>query len=208
MTLISSLSPAFSGFGLGASLIMAIGSQNAFVLRQGLRRQYVFTVCSICFVCDALLISLGTGGFSSLVASSPRLLQATLWGGVAFLFFYGLRSFKSAASPGTLTTDDAETDADSLAKVAVTTLMLTLLNPHVFLDTVLLLGSVAGQYTVPSRMLFALGAISASCTWFYGLGYGARVLAPLFRRPLAWRVLDTVVGCTMWGIAANLAWNS
>ncbi|WP_224958585.1 LysE/ArgO family amino acid transporter [Geomonas subterranea] len=201
----STLSPLLTGFGLGASLIVAIGSQNAFVLRQGLKRQYVFAVCSICFLCDSLLISLGAGGFSSVVASSPRLMQATLWGGVTFLFFYGVRAFMSALKPGAIDASGEDGVTGGLAKVALTTLMLSLVNPHAFLDTVVLLGSLAGRYSGGARLLFALGAISASCIWFYGIGYGARMLAPLFRRPMAWRVLDILVGCTMWAIAGSLA---
>ncbi|WP_224984266.1 LysE/ArgO family amino acid transporter [Geomonas agri] len=204
---LSILSPMITGFGLGASLIVAIGSQNAFVLRQGLKRQYVFAVCSICFLCDSLLIALGAGGFSSLVAASPRLMQATLWGGVAFLFCYGLRAFKSALTPGVIDPDRENEVASGLAKVALTTVMLSLVNPHAFLDTVVLLGSLAGRYSGEARLLFAVGAMSASCVWFYGIGYGARMLAPLFRRPMAWRVLDILVGCTMWTIAGSLAFS-
>ncbi|WP_350339169.1 LysE/ArgO family amino acid transporter [Geomonas sp. Red32] len=194
-----------AGFGLGASLIVAIGSQNVFVLRQGLKSQHVFAVSTICFLCDTLLISLGAGGFSRLVASSPALMKATLWGGVVFLFAYGVRSFRAAAKPGTLTTDAGEEQQAGLGRVALTALSLSLLNPHAFLDTVVLLGSLAGHYTGTSRLFFALGAISASFTWFYLLGFGAMALAPLFRKPQAWRALDILVGCTMWAIAAKLA---
>jgi L-lysine exporter family protein LysE/ArgO len=176
------------------------------VLRQGLQNRYVFTVSTICFLCDAVLISLGAGGFSSLVATSPVLMKATLWGGVIFLLAYGLRSFGSAIRPGVLTADAEGGDSNNLTRIILTTLTLSLLNPHVYLDTVVLLGSLAGQYSGYSRLLFALGAMAASFVWFYGIGYGARVLAPVFRRPLAWRSLDILVGCTMWGIAAKLAW--
>ncbi|UFS70339.1 LysE/ArgO family amino acid transporter [Geomonas sp. RF6] len=199
------LSPTVTGFGLGASLIVAIGSQNAFVLRQGLKNQHVFTVSTISFLCDALLISLGAGGFSSVVATSPLLMTVTLWGGVLFLSAYGLRSFAAAARPGMLEAIPDAKGPAQFAEVLVTTVSLSLLNPHAFLDTVILLGSVAGQYAGQSRLLFAAGAISASFAWFYTLGYGARMLAPLFRNPLAWRLLDIVVGCTMWGIAIKLA---
>lgn len=198
------LAPLLQGFTLSAGLIIAIGSQNAFVLRQGLLRQHVFVVCSICSLCDAALILLGVGGFGALVAASPLLLQLTYWAGAAFLFGYGVRAFRSALKPGSMVVDQSGTLATSLAKVVVTTLVLTLLNPHVYLDTVLLLGSVAGQLPADSRVLFAAGAIAASLCWFYSLGYGARVLAPLFRKPAAWRLLDGVVGCVMWAIAASL----
>lgn len=202
----SALAPLLSGFSLGASLIVAIGSQNAFVLRQGLKREHVFVVSTVCFLCDALLIALGAGGFGSLVASSPALLTAALWGGAAFLLFYGLRSFQAAWRPGTLEASRDDAPLAGFLRVVLTTLALTLLNPHVYLDTVLLLGSLAGQYPAAARVRFALGAMLASFVWFYGIGYGARILAPLFRRPAAWRALDLLVGCTMWFIAGNLIW--
>lgn len=200
------LAPLLSGFSLGAGLIIAIGSQNAFVLRQGLKRDHVFLVCSICFLCDAFLISLGAMGFGALVASSQHLLKLTLWGGAAFLFVYGLRSFRSALRPEVLEVGSDSRSFDGPCRIIMVTLGLSLLNPHVYLDTVLLLGSLAGQYTGEARMLFAVGAMAASLVWFYGIGYGARVLTPLFRTPAAWRILDVLVGCTMWGIAGSLIW--
>ncbi|GFE60444.1 LysE/ArgO family amino acid transporter [Geobacter sp. AOG2] len=198
--------PLVHGFSLGASLIIAIGSQNAFVLRQGLRREYVFTVSTICFLCDMVLIGLGAGGFGTFVASSPRLLVVALWGGAVFLFCYGIRSFWSAVRPQALATDLENTGGEGLAAVVATTLALSLLNPHVYLDTVLLLGSLAAQFSGQARVLFALGAMAASLVWFYGIGYGARIFASLFRTPIAWRVLDILVGCTMWGIGTSLIW--
>ncbi|KAA0893208.1 LysE/ArgO family amino acid transporter [Oryzomonas rubra] len=201
-----SYEPLVHGFSLGASLIIAIGSQNAFVLRQGLRREYVFTVSTICFLCDMVLITLGAGGFGTVVASSPRLLVCALWGGVAFLFCYGIRSFWSAVRPEALGTDGESAEGEGLAAVVTTTLALSLLNPHVYLDTVLLLGSLAAQFRGHARVLFAVGAVAASLVWFYGIGYGARIFAPLFRKPVAWRVLDILVGCTMWGIGGSLIW--
>ncbi|QEM68992.1 amino acid transporter [Geobacter sp. FeAm09] len=206
MTPVLSYEPLVHGFSLGASLIIAIGSQNAFVLRQGLRREYVFTVSTICFLCDMILIALGAGGFGTVVASSPRLLVCALWGGAAFLFCYGIRSFWSAARPQGLAADGKSTGDGGLAAVVATTLALSLLNPHVYLDTVLLLGSLAAQFSGQARVLFAVGAMTASLVWFYGIGYGAGVCAPLFRKPVAWRVLDILVGCTMWGIGASLIW--
>lgn len=202
----SGLLPALlSGFGLGASLIIAIGSQNAFVLRQGLKRQYVFTVCTICFLCDSLLISLGAGGFSTLVSSSPLLLKLTLWGGVLFLFAYGLRAFTAALRPGSLEAENGAASEVPLRQVVIMAVSFSLLNPHAFLDTVVLLGSLAGQYPGISRLAFAAGAMAASLAWFYGIGYGARLIAPLFRKPQAWRMLDIMVGFTMWVIAFRLA---
>lgn len=206
MTSLLNFSPLLSGFSFGASLIIAIGSQNAFVLRQGLKREYVFAVCTVCFLCDAVLISLGAMGFGTLVASSTLLLKWTLWGGAAFLFAYGFRSFLSALRPEVLEAGDDNRRIDKLGRVILATLGLSLLNPHVYLDTVLLLGSLAGQYAVDARILFTFGSIIASLVWFYGIGYGARVLIPLFRTQVAWRILDVLVGCTMWGIAGSLVW--
>ncbi len=198
--------PWLQGFTLSAGLIIAIGSQNAFVLRQGLRREHVFTVCTICFLCDAILITLGVGGFGTLAASSPTLLNITYWAGAVFLFGYGLRAFRAALRPGALAVDASGAPATTLMRAVVTALALTLLNPHVYLDTVLLLGSLAGQQASEVRPWFAIGAVSASLLWFYSLGYGARVLAPLFRKPSAWRTLDGLIGCVMWAIAGSLVW--
>lgn len=206
MTSLHNLSPLLNGFSFGASLIIAIGSQNAFVLRQGLKREYVFAVCTVCFLCDAILISLGAMGFGALVASSALLLKWTLWGGAAFLFAYGFRSFLSALRPRVLEAGDDNRRIDKPGRVILAALGLSLLNPHVYLDTVLLLGSLAGQYAVDARILFTFGSITASLVWFYGIGYGARVLIPLFRTQVAWRILDVLVGCTMWGIAGSLVW--
>lgn len=202
----SSIAVAASGFALGASLIMAIGAQNAFVLRQGLQRQHVFAVAAICAVIDATLISLGAGGFGAVVSSHPTITAVAAWGGVAFLAVYGGRSFLAALHPGSL--DSRATPAEkrdtSLGAVVSATLAVSLLNPHVYLDTVVLLGSVAAQYPAGVRIFFALGAMSASFVWFFSLAYGARLLAPLFARPIAWRVLDVLVGCIMWWIAISL----
>jgi L-lysine exporter family protein LysE/ArgO len=192
------------GFGLSMGLIIAIGSQNAFVLRQGLKRERVFLVATVCFICDAGLIAAGAAGFGTLVASSPLTMQCALWGGSAFLFLYGLRAFRSAWHPETLEAAGGSGASGNAARVILSTLALSLLNPHVYLDTVILLGSLAARFPGSSRALFALGAMTASLVWFYGIGYGARVLAPLFRKPGAWRLLDAAVGLTMWGIALSL----
>lgn len=200
------LTPFLKGFTLGASLIIAIGSQNAFVLRQGLRKEHVFTICTICFLCDALLILLGVAGFGKLVASSDTLMMIALWGGALFLFFYGFRSFQSAMKNEVLSVDQSANQASGLSWAIATTFALTLLNPHVYLDTVILLGSIAGQYPESERFVFALGAAAASMVWFYGLGYGARILTPLFQKQLSWKILDVMIGVTMWGIAGSLVW--
>ncbi len=203
----STLSVLASGFGLGASLIIAIGAQNAFVLRQGLLRRYVFEVALTCACIDAALISLGAGGFGAVIASHPTVTAVAAWGGVAFLGVYGAKSFLAALKPGTLAEGQAgaEPDETSRAAVITATLAVSLLNPHVYLDTVVLLGSIAAQYAAEARVFFALGAMCASFVWFFSIAYGARLLAPLFARPAAWRVLDVFVGCVMWWIAVSLA---
>ena len=198
------ITPLIQGFSLGASLIIAIGSQNAFVLRQGLKKEHVFAICTICFLCDALLILLGVAGFGTLVASSRKLMLIARWGGAIFLFFYGARSFLAAFKSETLVADDSQSAAQGLAWAVATTFALTLLNPHVYLDTVILLGSIAGQLPERARAAFAIGAVCASMVWFYGLGYGSRILAPLFRKPIAWKILDVAIGGVMWLIAGSL----
>lgn len=194
-----------NGFGLTASLIVAIGAQNAFLLRQGLKREHVFTLATICFVSDAALIALGCAGFGSLVQAHPQWLRAVTWTGVVFLLVYGARSARAAFKPQQLLPDTtAAANGGGLRKAVLTCLAMTWLNPHVYLDTVLLLGGIGGRYPAPTRIYFALGAMSVSCIWFYGLGYGAGRLAPLFRKPLTWRVLDALIALTMWIIAALL----
>lgn len=190
------------GLGLGAGLIVAIGAQNAFVLRQGLRRQHALTAALVCFLCDAALIALGVAGFGRVVSSTPVLTALAAWGGAVFLFAYGLRAFLAAArAQGLEVTTGA---AISRRSVVLTTLAVSLLNPHVYLDTVVLLGSVGGQFAGAARTAFGLGAVTASAGWFFGLASGAARLGPLFRRPAAWRVLDALIGVVMWSIAASL----
>jgi L-lysine exporter family protein LysE/ArgO len=193
------------GFGLGASLIIAIGAQNAFVLRQGLAKDRVFLVAGLCFLCDAVLIALGTGGFAGLITARPALVAVAAWGGALFLLAYGGRALHSAVRPGRLEAAGRTGPATAWA-IAGTTLAVSLLNPHVYLDTVILVGSLAAQYPGDERAAFALGAIGASFVWFYGLGYGAGRLAPLFAKPAAWRVLDLAIALVMWSIAAALIW--
>jgi L-lysine exporter family protein LysE/ArgO len=198
-------SPAFiSGAALGASLIIAIGAQNAFVLQQGLRREHVFVVAAICATVDAALIWIGAAGFGALVSSLPALAAAAAWGGAIFLFGYGLRSFRAALRTDVLEVETPEAGGQSLRAVVAITLAVSLLNPHVYLDTVVLLGSVAAGYPSGERAAFALGAMTASFAWFFSLAYGARLLAPLFERPRAWQVLHLIIGAIMWWIAGTL----
>jgi len=198
--------PFLQGIALGGSLIIAIGAQNAFVLKQGIKRSHVFVVVAVCVVCDWVLIALGAAGFGALVSAFPALTSIAAWGGAAFLFFYGATSFRSAMSDSSLDVEggDGRAALATSGAAAVATLAISLLNPHVYLDTVVLLGSVAAQHPVPERAWFAFGAMTASLGWFAGLGYGARLLAPLFRRPAAWRFLDIFIGVIMWWIAGSL----
>ena len=190
------------GFGVGAGLIVAIGAQNAFVLSQGIRRNHGIVIPLICSTCDAILITLGVCGVGSIVASNPGLAKATTWGGALFLFWYGLNALRSAMRPGSLETGHQV--SGTLTATIAATLGLTLLNPHVYLDTMVLIGTIGSQFMGEERRLFAMGAILASFVWFFGLSMGGRVLAPLFKRPVAWRILDSLVGITMWSIAASL----
>jgi L-lysine exporter family protein LysE/ArgO len=194
------LSDTLSGFALGLSLILAIGGQNAFVLRCGLRQSHIFIVCLVCAMSDAILITVGILGFGSILKAMPSLVEAFRYGGAAFLLFYGARSAQSAwRGGGSLL---ANGQADSLISVVGISLALTWLNPHVYLDTVILLGSIASQSE--SRIGFGVGATSASFFFFFSLGYGARFLAPYFKRPQAWRVLDILIATVMWAIAFSL----
>ncbi|MEQ9695157.1 LysE/ArgO family amino acid transporter [Shimia sp. SDUM112013] len=190
-----------AGFFLGLSLIMAIGAQNAFVLRQGLRGQYVLPLVLTCAISDALLITAGVMGFGVLVESYPSAVDWARWGGAAFLVFYGAMSFRAAWTGGAAL-EDTGRGAASLWAALGTCLVLTWANPHVYLDTVVLLGGISSQY-MPAWG-FGLGAVLASFTFFFSLGYGARLLRPYFTSPRAWQVLDVVVGLTMWGIALKL----
>src|SRR6185436_559688 len=194
------------GLLLGLSLIVAIGAQNAFVLRQGLRREHVFAVCAVCAISDALLIAAGVAGFGALVRALPWLAPAMRFGGAAFLFGYALRSLWSAwRSHAKL--DPARDEPRALSVTLMMCLAFTWLNPHVYLDTVVLLGSVSTRYG-DHRTVFALGAIMSSFLFFFSLGYGARLLTPLFANPKAWRILDAGIGITMAALAAKLVFES
>jgi L-lysine exporter family protein LysE/ArgO len=196
------LGPAGEGFLLGLSLILAIGAQNAFVLRQGLLRRHVLAVCLLCALSDALLIAAGVAGFGLLVQRLPALPQVMAWLGAAFLFWYGATRLRAALRPDALRA--AQEGATSLRAAVGTCLAFTWLNPHVYLDTVVLLGGIATRFAGSARLAFGLGAAAASFLFFFALGYGARLLAPWFARPGAWRVLDTLVGLTMWLLAFKL----
>ena len=191
-----------SGFTLGLGLIVAIGAQNAFVLRQGLKREHVFWVCLVCALSDAVLIAAGVAGFGFVVQQLPWLIEAMRYGGAAFLIAYGIRSVL-AAFRSTETLEAAASSAGSLRKAILTVLAFTWLNPHVYLDTVVLLGSISTQFG-EAKPVFAAGAMTASFAFFFSLGYGARLLRPLFANVTAWRLLDAATALVMFAIAAKL----
>jgi len=193
-----------AGFALSFSLILAIGAQNAFVLRQGLLRAHVGAVVAICCLSEAALIFAGVAGFGALAARAPWAIEAMRWGGAAFLVVYGGRSLRAAWAVGGALDAGGAAAAGSLKAAIGTALVLTWANPHVYLDTLGLIGAVATTYG-PGRWSFGFGALCASVLFFGLLGYGARALAPVFARPGAWRILDGVVGLTMLALAAKLA---
>ena len=197
------LSAALSGFLLGASLIIAIGAQNAFILRQGLLRRHVFVLCLICAASDAALVALGVGGLGTLVSQAPALITAVTIGGVLFLGAYAAVAFRRALHPAAMKAS-ASTGGSLKAAVAAC-LAFTFLNPHVYLDTVVLLGSLSARFEGAGRIAYGAGAALASFVWFFGLGYGARLLEPVFAKPAAWRVLDIIIGLVMAALAVSLA---
>lgn len=216
------LGTALTGLAFGLSLIVAIGAQNAFVLRTGLTRRHVLPVVAVCALSDAVLIAAGVGGLGALVQSAPAVLTVARIAGAAFLIGYGIVAARRAWRPatdaalvaapgstrttgttGTGTTDGGPDSAGRAWPVVGTALALTWLNPHVYLDTVVLLGSVAGTHG-EDRWWFGAGAVAGSVLWFTGLGYGARLLRPVFARPAAWRVLDAVIAVVMVAIAVGL----
>jgi L-lysine exporter family protein LysE/ArgO len=194
---------AFHGYLVAISLILAIGAQNAFVLRQGIRREHVAAVVATCAISDAILIAAGVAGFGAVSGHVPWIGEAMRWAGVAFLLVYGGLRFKAAMKGGEALRP-AEGTGASLQRVLTTCLVLTWANPHVYLDTVVLIGSISAQYA-PHRLAFGIAAACGSLSFFVALGFGARLLAPLFAQPKAWVVLEILVGVTMWAIAATLA---
>lgn len=189
------------GFLLSLTLIVAIGAQNAFVLRQGLRRTHLLPVVLTCAVSDAILISAGVAGFGALAEAVPWFEPLMRYGGAAFLLWYGWINARSAWRGGQALATGGD-DTQSLRAAILTVLALTWLNPHVYLDTVVLIGSVSAQY--PDRLTFGAGAAFASFFFFFSLGYGARFLAPFFANPRAWQGLDALIALTMWAIAFKL----
>jgi L-lysine exporter family protein LysE/ArgO len=191
------------GMGLGGGLIVAIGSQNAYLLRQALKREFVLTCIAICVICDVVLIGAGVAGMGQLIVEAPALLFWIKIAGAGFLFWYGLRAARSALNPGAMTAGEGATAGDRRTVIAAM-LAFSLLNPHVYLDTVVLLGSIGGQQPGNGRVYFALGAMLASMLWFSGLGLGARYLTPVFAKPRAWQILDGIIAVVMWTLAVSL----
>jgi L-lysine exporter family protein LysE/ArgO len=212
------LTPVLAGLGLGFSLIVAIGAQNLFVLRQGLRREHVFVVAAICAASDALLIALGVSGVGLVLQAVPWLVDVVRWAGAAFLVTYGVLAARRAWRPSDRGLEAGETAGETsgtslraaatatrtrLLPVVLTCLALTWLNPHVYLDTVFLLGTVANTHG-DQRWLFAAGAMAASFAWFFGLAFGARYLGRWLSTPRAWRILDAVIAVVMIALGVSL----
>jgi L-lysine exporter family protein LysE/ArgO len=191
-----------SGFFSGLTLIVAIGAQNAFVIKQGLRREHVLLIVLICSISDALLIFLGSAGLGQLIQSIPELLEVVRWFGVVYLLWFGVKSFKSAFTHQSLSA--AEGQLSSKRMIVTTMLALTFLNPHVYLDTVILLGSIANQFE-NQRWLFSTGAAFGSFVWFFSIGYGAKAASRFMSKPIFWKVLDLIIAAIMFTIAIFLA---
>lgn len=196
------------GFLVSMGLLVAIGPQNAYLLRQGLRRRHVGAIASVCFIADVLLISLGVLGVGKLIEANSDLKFWLGWGGVAFLSWMALSSIRSALKPHALSEAEIEESAGDAAGKGVTVAVLhalafSFLNPWVYIDTIVLVGGVSVKYELADdRLVFLFGAIAASMIWFYGLGYGAKKLAPIFERPIAWRILDVFIA----GVMITVAW--
>jgi L-lysine exporter family protein LysE/ArgO len=190
------------GFFAGLGLIVAIGAQNAFVIRQGLTRQHVLVVVAICALADAALIALGIAGLGAIIQGLPWLLEGVRWFGVAYLTWFGIKSIRSAFKNEVMDISGAQTT--SLKKVVAAVLGFTLLNPHVYLDTVILLGSISNQFA-EDRWVFGLGAMTASIVWFSSIGFGAKAASRFMSKPIFWRVLDSLIAVVMFSISFYLA---
>ncbi len=192
----------FTGFTMGLTLIMAIGAQNAFVLRQGLRGDHVFAVCLACALSDAILITVGVTAFRQIATVMPAIEPAMRYAGAAFLVWYGAKSLQSALRSSEVLAAASGTVAP-FATTLLTCVALTWLNPHVYLDTVVLLGTISTQFP-GKEAVFGAGAATASGVFFFSLGYGARLLRPVFANPFAWRILEGIIALVMWLIALTL----
>ena len=208
------LETTLQGALISGGLIVAIGAQNAFVLKQGLLKNHIFYVCLVCFVYDFILISVGVLGFGGWISGSKILTNLLALGGVIFLLYYSYTSFKNAYRGGnSLEVSDTApiNNRASVTKTILATLAVTVPNPHLYLDTVMIIGGIASTLAQEAKLYFLLGASLASFFWFFALGYGARLLIPLFRKKFTWRVLDFIIGCIMFAIALGLVyyiWNN
>lgn len=196
------LLPVISGFSLAAALVMAIGAQNLFVLQQGLKGEHVGAIVLFCSFADALLITLGVSGMGAFLDAAPQLANGLALGGGMFLIWYGIAALRRMLIPGHMV--PGETPPMSRARAMVMVAAFTFFNPHVYLDTVLLMGVAGSAEPVGLRPFFVVGAASASAVWFAALGFGSRLLRPIFARPVAWRLLDAGVGCVMLTLATSL----
>lgn len=195
--------PFAEGFIIMSGLIVAIGAQNAFVLKQGVQQNHVGVIALICASIDAILISVGVGGLGAIIASNEIVLMVSRWGGAIFLACYGLRSFWMAFKNQSFKID-SKGQKLSLKKLILMSLAVSLLNPHVYIDTCMLIGSVGAQFPAEERPFFAFGASLVSFIWFFTIGYGAKSLIPLFKKPAAWKIFDCTAGVMMIWIAISL----
>lgn len=193
------------GMGIGGSLIMAVGAQNAFVLKQGLKRSHSLPIAALCSIIDALMITAGVAGLGHLILAFPLIKDIASIGGAIFLLAYGARALKSSFSAQSMDQGTASS-TDTLKAAVLTTLGISFLNPHLYLDTVVLLGSISAQFEGADRPMFGAGAVLASFVWFFSLSFGARYLSPFFQNPKAWCYLDRFIWLTMWTIAGVLIW--
>lgn len=198
------IAPLIKGFFMGCGLIVAIGAQNAFVLKQGLKRKHLFLTAFTCFVCDSILIVLGVKGIGFVMDAIPSLEQILRWGGAIFLMCYGIRSFMNVFRPHALMAELEKPSHNDRWATLAALLAFTLLNPHTYIDTFLILGNVGAQHPLEEHLPFIVGALLASFSWFFALTYGAGQLSPFFKNPRAWQVLDTSMGFVMFGIAYSL----
>lgn len=199
------ISEILRGALISASLIIAIGAQNLFVLKQGLLRNHIFYVSGICFICDFVLMSIGILGVGTFISNNPFITNILAILGALFLIWYGFKAFKSAIKgTSSMQVKSQDSNNNSLVKVILATLAITLLNPHVYLDTVVIVGGIASTLNSEQKMAFLIGAVCVSFIWFFSIGYGARLLTPLFKQKRMWVVLDCLVGLVMFYIAYRL----
>ncbi len=199
------ISEILRGALISASLIIAIGAQNLFVLKQGLLRNHIFYVSVICFICDFVLMSIGILGVGTFISTNPLITNILAILGALFLLWYGFKAFKSAIKgTSSMQVQSQDSNDNSLVKVILATLAITLLNPHVYLDTVVIVGGIAGTLSSEQKIAFLIGAVCVSFIWFFSIGYGARLLTPLFKQKRMWVILDCLVGLVMFYIAYRL----